>query len=361
MFFSSWLRKLNGKPRTNLRTTSRFRPRVEVLEGRDVPSTLTVTNINDGGLGSLRDEIAQAQSNDTIVFDKSLFFSQVQAGHNKHTIQTIRTPQTMILASAVGELVINKNLTILGPGGDLLTIESQTWVDGAFNSHWGSRIFEVDGAGTTVALSGLTLTGGGGTRLGGGATSYLYSNEGYGGAILNFGELTVSGCTLGGNNRIGITSLTGNDAQFGGAIANFGTMKVTNCDISNNRANGVADALGGGIYNAGTMTVSGGDVSYNSSFQGGGGIYNTGTMTVSVCTLSYDSAYQGGGIYNAGTMTVSGCTLSGDHAAPYGGAGGGIYNASTAAALTVLNSIFSSNNPDNINGPYTDGGGNTFG
>jgi hypothetical protein len=30
------------------------------------------------------------------------------------------------------------------------------------------------------------------------------------------------------------------------------------------------------------------------------------------------------------------------------------------AALTVLDSIFSSNSPDNIFGPYTDGGGNTF-
>jgi hypothetical protein len=39
--------------------------------------------------------------------------------------------------------------------------------------------------------------------------------------------------------------------------------------------------------------------------------------------------------------------------------GGGIYNAGLASALTVLNSTFSSNNPDNILGPYT-GCGNTF-
>jgi hypothetical protein len=42
------------------------------------------------------------------------------------------------------------------------------------------------------------------------------------------------------------------------------------------------------------------------------------------------------------------------------GEGGGIYNAGTPAALTVLDSSFSNNSPDNISGPYTDGGGNTF-
>jgi hypothetical protein len=40
--------------------------------------------------------------------------------------------------------------------------------------------------------------------------------------------------------------------------------------------------------------------------------------------------------------------------------GGGIYNAGTAAALTVLDSFFSNNIGGNIYGPYTDGGGNTF-
>jgi hypothetical protein len=317
-------------------TTARFRPQLEALEGRCVPSTLKVTNNYDNGTypGALRYEIAQAQSNDTIIFD----FGSKKANSTPHTITLTE-----------GELVINKNLTITGPGANELTITSQPYVTGSFETENGSRIFEVDGAATTVALSGLTMTKGGGTRWGG-STGISY--DGYGGAILNFSRLTVSACTLGGS------TLATNYAQYGGAIANFGTMTVTACDVSDNRVYGNGfDADGGGIYNAGTLTVSGGDVSSNSFASYGGGIYNAGTATVSACTLSANGASYGGGIYNAATMTVSGCTLSGNSA---GAEGGGIYNAGTAAALTVLDSLFSSNSPNNIYGSYTDGGGNTF-
>jgi hypothetical protein len=47
MFFSSWLRKPNAKPRTVRRATSTFLPQLEVREGRDVPSTLTGNKPND--------------------------------------------------------------------------------------------------------------------------------------------------------------------------------------------------------------------------------------------------------------------------------------------------------------------------
>jgi hypothetical protein len=46
-------------------------PRLEVLEGRALPSTLSVTTLRDSGVagdGSLRGEIAAAQSGDTITF-----------------------------------------------------------------------------------------------------------------------------------------------------------------------------------------------------------------------------------------------------------------------------------------------------
>ena len=45
-----------------------FRPRLEGLEDRTVPSTLTVTNNLDSGAGSLRAAIGHAKDGDTIVF-----------------------------------------------------------------------------------------------------------------------------------------------------------------------------------------------------------------------------------------------------------------------------------------------------
>ena len=63
-------------------------------------ATLTATNTNDSGAGSLRQTIANA--NDDIVFDASL------AG------------QTIVLNS--GEILIDKNLTITGPNPGLITI-----------------------------------------------------------------------------------------------------------------------------------------------------------------------------------------------------------------------------------------------
>ena len=71
----------------------------EPLEERLALST--VVNVNDSGPGSLRDTIAAAVSGDTIVFD-------------------LPTPDTIILTTA--GLLIDKDLTITGPGADNLTI-----------------------------------------------------------------------------------------------------------------------------------------------------------------------------------------------------------------------------------------------
>jgi hypothetical protein len=329
MSFLAWLR--SGKRRGSAPKRPAVRPRLEALEDRCVPSTLNhhcpppptpsgaVTNLLDSGPGSLRYEIAAAKSGDTITFAPGL------------------DGQTITLSSGNELYIAGKNLTIQGPGTGLLTVASGP----SANT---SRIFEV--AAATVTLIGLTISNGGGR-------AHLYANgspgDGNGGAVLNDpdGGLTISGCTL-----------TGNSADYGGAIYNQGTLTVSGCTLSNNSTS--RGGSGGGIYNTNALTVSGCTLSGNTAYDGGG-IYNasTGWLSVSGGALSGNSAaFQGGGIFNdgltTGAVTVSGCTLSKNSAA-WGG--GGIFN---NGLLTVLDSIFSSNSPDNIFGPYTDGGGNTF-
>src|SRR5262245_52607758 len=254
MWFSSWLRN-RRRSRPSGRASTRgarghFRPRLEALEGRDVPSTLTVTNNLDSGKGSLRYEIAHANKNTTIDFAPSL------------------DGQTITLTS--GELDITTGLTIQGPGAGQLTIS------GGKNS----RVFEVN-AGAPVVLSGLTISGGAGV-----ARALLVNPyDGDGGGILNLSTLTLSGCVVSGNS-VGEIGL-----NFGGGIYNAGTLALTGCTVSNNYAWGsnldTTGGYGGGIYNAGTLTVSTSTLSGNVAYNGfGGGIYNAGTLTVSTSTFN---------------------------------------------------------------------------
>jgi hypothetical protein len=205
----------------------RSRPQLEILEARDVPSTLTVTTSQDGPVGSLRDEIAVAQPGDTIVFSPSL------------------DNQTVMLTQ--GQLVINKNLTIQGDGHDAI-------------GGGGSRVFEVDGATTNFTLSGVTIVRGSGYASSNPVASSQYDR--LGGAILNIGTMTVSGCAL-----------FNNSALEGGAIYNFGTMTLTGCSVVYNSAN-----YGGGIYNAGTLAIDSSDVASNTA-SAGADIFNVGTLT----------------------------------------------------------------------------------
>jgi len=162
MFLSSWLRSrtsnLAPRHRTQHRAAApRCRPRLEALEDRWLPSTLTVLNTNDSGPGSLRAEIAAARSGDTIVFDKSL------AG------------QAINLTS--GELLIDKSLTIQGPSG-----ANSSGVGISANDT--SRIFDITSSAGTVTLAKLGI-GGGAAAQGGG----IYNA----GATVNLTADTIAG------------------------------------------------------------------------------------------------------------------------------------------------------------------------
>ena len=127
-------------------------------------TTITVINTNDSGPGSLRQALVDAHDGDTVDFDPAL------------------KGQTITLITA--ELVINKSITISGPGASLLTV-SRADNPPAF------RIFNLV-AGLTVVIQGLTISNGSATQFG------------CGGGILNAGStLSVMNCTVSGNSTDG--------------------------------------------------------------------------------------------------------------------------------------------------------------
>jgi hypothetical protein len=378
MFFSSWLRNRTTTPRANRAAAlrqrpARFRPALEMLEDRCVPSTLTVTNTLDSGDGSIRADVTAAASGDTIVFN----IPKSDPGYNATT-----GVWTITLTS--GELLITKNLTITGPGEANLTI----------SGNHASRVFDLEQTGKNkahqsipqVSLSGMTISNGndpggpGGAILNNGActltiTNSILSNNsaGSGGAIYNVGTLTVNGCTLTGNSAtaysgsggaienldgtltvspssVNASLITNNSANHGGGIWNSGTATLTATILSGNSAIATGSAgNGGGIANelSGTLTLNGCTLYGDSADSYGGGIFVGGggdTINLSGCTLAHNSASWGGGIFlvNYTTATISGCVvgpaivggilLQGNSAQQ----GGGIYV--SGGTLTVKNS-----------------------
>jgi hypothetical protein len=286
-------------------------------------ATITVSNTNDSGPGSLRQALADANDGDTINFDSSL------------------NGQTITLTS--GELNVDKDVTITGPGANHLAVDGNAQ----------SRVFYIN-PGKTVTVSGLTVENG-----------YSDSPPG-GGGIFNYdATLTVNNCIISGNSGGGIS----NDGFRGSA-----TLMVTNCTVSGNSATSAGN--GGGIGNGAVeggavLTVSNSTISGNSAGVGGG-IGNGADpgyamVTISNCTISDNSADYGGGILNACSVggvsgvTVSNSTISGNSAI---GNGGGIYNvrAGTYTGLeldsTVLNAGNSGENIFNAGGTVTSHGYN---
>ncbi len=218
---------------------------------------------------------------------------------------------TITLDPALGQLQIDSNLDIQGPGADQLTI------DAAGNS----RVFY---ATATVTISGLTITGG-------------QTNDGEGGGgIFNAGTLAISGSTISGNSS--------NGGWGGGGILNGRTMTITSTVISNNSSH----AHGGGISNSATLTVTNSTVSSNSAGSMGGGINSLGPLDITDSTIFGNSTVNGGGIQSSGPLAITNSTISGN-SAPIGG--GILFSGSaTATAVTIANSRISDNS-----GPF--GGG----
>jgi hypothetical protein len=171
-----------------------------------------------------------------------------------------------------------------------------------------------------VLLAGLTIQSG-------------KVDGGYAGGIENGGTLTVSNCTITGNDGAGgygggivnlestltvlSSTITGNSASaaYGGGIVNLeGTATVTNSTITGNSA---TDGYVGGIANIeGTTTFSSSTITANSAGEYGAGVFNDqGTTTFQNTIL----ANSGANCY--GTVSTEGYNLSSDDSCNFTGKG----------------------------------------
>jgi parallel beta-helix repeat protein len=225
-------------------------------------------------------------------------------------------PSTITLCPGTytGNVTINRDLSLIGAG------DGAGPGDSILQGTFGGRVVAI-GAGITATLQSVRITGGG---------------PDVGAGILNEGDLTLTDCTLIGNDANG----------NGGGIYNTGdsTLALTGCTITMNTAGGA----GGGIYNSGFCTIKSSSVTFNESDSFGGGLSNSGSlyfnvqMTLTNVTVSNNTGQIGGGIDNQEMLTLNACTLEYNIATTQGG---GLDNWSGTATLND-SLIFQNGAPD---------------
>ena len=332
-----------------------------------IPRTLTVTDPGDAGTGTgnagdLRYTITQANVDATAGLPDIIVFSNSTAGGATNFYDG--TQHTITLASSLPTIL--DPVTITGPGAALLTIDAAGT----------GRVLTTDPTtgSATVFLSGLTLTGGVVSGVGGGVDiiannltvtdSVITGNSasGFGGGIYAPGS--------GGTVTVTNSTISANSGEAGGGVfmesSTPYTLNLTNSTIADNVATGTGlGGNGGGIdyYFAGALHMTGSTLSGNLATggdYGGGGIYFFGTptdFTISNSTIANNVGVSGGGIVvtdtTNGVMTITNSTITGNSAISlgtdpgYGGGGISIYSGSIT--INLDNTIVSGNIADNGN------------
>lgn len=207
---------------------------------------LFVTNTADSGSGSLRQMLVNSENGDTIRFALPTSDPGYNAGTQSWTI-TVREPWVPNAGAGVSYgrgtsmLVVEKNISISGPGADKVTIRGLSVYGGSRAAR--QRPLYIS-PGAVVTISGLTFTKPA-------SDADESSSQVGGGAILNdSATLTLRDCTI----RDTFTSDDGGNG-VGGAVLNGAsegpaTLTVERCLFENNRSlNGAAALANGAIYN----------------------------------------------------------------------------------------------------------------
>ncbi len=272
--------------------------------GNSYAATLTVTKTEDTNDNlcdadcSLREAVFAAVAGDTVAF--SPLFSTA--------------PQLITLAH--GQIFIDRDLSIQGPGAALLDISGANL----------NRIFNISG-GAKVAISGLAISNGRQVDLDG-----FYG----GGILLESSTLDLTNVVL--RNNFVRTTKPPTDYGEGGAIySHQSDLKLTNCEVYNNTAD-----LGGIVRTSlgGTLRVTGSSLHNNN----GRAVSGVDGANITVVSSTF-TANSHGGVGAGGTIFVSDSVIEGS-------ADAGI---SSTSALTVDRCIIRNN--INTGGVFRLGGG----
>ncbi len=295
--------------------------RLEALEDRSVLSAMAVVNLADGGPGSLRqaiDDANNAPGADVIEFAPEL---------------------TGVIGLTSGELNITDDLTIDGPGEDYLTI----------SGNGQSRVFDISDA--TVAIDGLTIADG--------RAVYDGTDDGGGGILANNSVLNLDHVVLENNRFEGGADFV---RTGGGAIkANSSNLTLDHVTARNNEAvDLVFTGMGGAVYAfLSTLNVDHSTFEGNRSANhpdsgnagGGGAIGSFGGQTVIGHSQFRGNQADGGNDrgFGGAVMGINGNQLVVDKSSFIGNAAVGEYAAGGAIAAyqgtsaAISNSRFAQN------------------
>lgn len=355
--------------------------------------TLPVTScLDDADPGTLRNVLATAGEGDTIDLTQL-------------TCATITLTQGAIDTSVLGDNHLY-DVTINGPGRDLLTIEaagaSQVFVVGGFSSNQGRAIFNdltiahgsyagglagcIVGFGGAVELNRVTVTdchSSGTVPLvfagavdvttldmtdsvisDSTATATGINGTAVGGGTYASDDMTLVDSTVSGNAVTAPWGVNDGYLTIGGGVYSRGNLVLTRSTISGNSVEATNDgenARGGGVFVRGVATLDASTIDGNTADGAGGGVFkeifsNYGDppppqdtkLIVTNTTISGNSASSGGGIATSRPLHLANTTIAFNHAA---GAGGGVmfllsgvYDAE--GTLTAQSSIIASNTSD---------------
>ena len=380
--------------------------------------TLTVTNNNDSGAGSLRQAIADAESGDTIVFDSSLAnqtitltSSQLEIINKDLTIDAVDAPGLSIsgnnthrvLETSFQTNVTLRNLTIAngsttesgvdGRGGGIktasettLTVENSTFKNNIISGTGGGAISAGHKSNTTIinskfdnndATAGESERGGGAINTNGFAVltiqdSEFTNNKGVNGGAINAPStaLTVENSRFINNDTTAVADIPSTSSSplgFGGAIytdgvsASFdgdnGTIAIRNSHFEGNKGAGAGGAAFLFIYPGDDVVIENTNIINNSVIED--------TINISSGGETRQMS-QGGGIRigtgessigrtSPGRFTISNSTFVGNTSEIEGG-GLWIDRKLDLTRVDIVNSTFSENRAESANGTVGLGG-----